>query len=81
MTYTGHMKLHFNRHNAAPLVWCVSTDEWEIAVGGVVCAAPMTSVYAPKAEADEDDGRPSAWFDVYGRLELRGSVAYIAEAP
>lgn len=35
MTFTvagSKLRLHFNRHGAAPLVWCVSTGDFEIAV-------------------------------------------------
>lgn len=77
LEYTGQMRLHFNRHGAAPLVWCVSTAEWEIAVSHILCLVPLRSVYAPKPTADEDDGKPSAWFEVEGRLRIIGSTASI----
>lgn len=72
LIYTGHMRLHYNRHGAAPLLWCVSVaDSWEVAVRDIVVrGADVASVYAPKPVADEDDGKPSAWFSVYGRLTV-----------
>ncbi len=77
MTYTGKMRLHFNRMGAAPLVWCVSTDNWEIAVAGIACSAPVHAVYQPKPVADDEDGKPSAWFEVYGQLTIIASCAHI----
>lgn len=75
--FVGTFRLHFNRHGAAPLVWCVATDDWELAVRELHVDAPMRSVYRPKATADDDDGRPSAWLEVTGVLSLDGGVARI----
>lgn len=81
MKTTGTFRLHFSRHGAAPLVWCVSTDEWELAVKHFVVDGPkLRSVYQPKATADDDDGKPSAWLEVTGELEVCGSVARITSA-
>lgn len=81
MTYTGRMRIHFNRHGAAPLVWCVATDAWELAVSEVrVQCSGLRSVYRPKATADDDDGKPSAWFEIEGQLQVEGSIATIHEA-
>lgn len=77
MTYTGRMKVHFNRHGAAPLVWCVAAEGWEMAVSHVVVNAPMRTVYEPKETPDDEDGRPSAWLEVCGTLHVNGSVARI----
>lgn len=77
MTYTGRMRLHFNRHGAAPLVWCVATDDWEMAVSHILVTAPMRTVYAPKPVADDEDGKPSAWLEVCGTLHVAGGVARI----
>lgn len=78
MTFAGKFRLHFNRHGAAPLVWCVATDEWEIAVAGIDCTAPMVTVYRPKETPDDEDGKPSAWLETRGTLTLTGSIARIA---
>lgn len=77
VTYTGSMRLHFNRHGAAPLVWCVATDAWEMAVSAVVVRAPLRTVYQPKATPDDEDGKASAWLEVVGRLHVEGSIATI----
>jgi hypothetical protein len=68
ITFTGPMRLYFNRHGAAPLVWCVASDGWELTVAALDVRAPILSCYAPKDVADEDDGKPSAWFSVDGVL-------------
>lgn len=77
MTYTGKMRIHFNRHGATPLVWCVATDEWEIAVAAVTCTTVLTTMYRPKATPDDEDGKPSAWLEAEGTLTVLGSTAYI----
>src|SRR5687768_251505 len=67
----GRFRVHFNRHGAAPLVWCVATDAWELAVSEVrFQGVRITSVYRPKQTPDDEDGRPSAWFEVSGKLTL-----------
>ena len=81
MTTTGLFRLHFNRHAAAPLVWSIATDAWELNVSEVRCLAPLRTMYRPKATPDEDDGRPSAWLEVWGVLTVVGSVATIREMP
>ena len=82
MTTTGTFRLHFNRHNAAPLVWCVATDDWELSVKSVtVLADELRTVYRPKATADEDDGQPSAWLEVTGVLVVRDGNATIRSMP
>lgn len=71
--FDGPLHVHFNRHGAAPLVWSVhpADERWEVAVKRVVLdGVLMTSVYRPKATPDDEDGKPSAWFEVTGRLEL-----------
>lgn len=81
MTFIGALRCYFNRHGAAPLVWCVAplAGGWELAVEHVVLKAPARTSYTPKETADEDDGKPSAVIEVYGRLELAGSIATIYE--
>lgn len=71
ITFTGPMRLYFNRHGAAPLVWCVAADGWELAVTRLDVRVPILSCYAPKATADDDDGKPSAWFAVDGVLVVQ----------
>jgi hypothetical protein len=70
--FTGRFRLYFNRHGAAPLTWCLSPVDglWELAVRTVNLNAPSETVYKPKAEADEDDGRPSAWIECEGQLTV-----------
>lgn len=62
------LRLHFNRHGAAPLVWCVTILDkagaplLEIAVKGFrVYGVAIESVYCPKMVPDDEDGIPSAW--------------------
>lgn len=81
MTFTGPMRVHFNRHGAAPLVWCVATDDWELAVASVAIDVPVESVYQPKTTADDEDGKPSAWLAVTGTLVVVGNTARISRAP
>lgn len=81
MTFTGPMRVHFNRHGAAPLVWCVATDDWELAVASITIEVPVESVYRPKATADDEDGKPSAWLAVTGTLVVVGNAARITGAP
>jgi hypothetical protein len=73
----GTFRVHFNRHTAAPLVWCVATDQWEIAVSSVVIDAEVRSVYRAKSMPDDEDGKPSAWLEVSGVLVVVGSEARI----
>ena len=80
MKVTGHFRIYFNRHGAAPLVWCVATEQWELAVAAIDIRAPVRTVYAPKSTPDDEDGRPSAWLEVTGVLTMTASCARI-EAP
>lgn len=41
ITFTGPMRLYFNRHGAAPLVWCVAADGWELAVTRLDVRVPI----------------------------------------
>ena len=68
--FHGTFRIHFNRHGAAPLVWCVATDDFEIAVAHLTIEAPLRAVYRPKATPDDEDGRPSAWLETTGCLSL-----------
>jgi hypothetical protein len=77
MTITGTFRLHFNRHGAAPLVWCIATDDWELAVSSFSVKVPLRSVYRAKATADDEDGKPSAWLEATGTLVLHSSHAEI----
>lgn len=79
-TFTGTFRIYFNRHGAAPLMWCVSPEEgdWEIAVQHVEIHVEAWTVYEPKATPDDEDGRPSAWIRVTGELDIRhGGIARI----
>lgn len=81
MRFSGRMRLYFNRHGAAPLVWCVATDDFELAVKSLVIeGVQVTSVYRVKATADDEDGKPSAWFEVDGVLTVASGNATIALA-
>jgi hypothetical protein len=72
LTLVGHWRIYFNRHGADSLAWCVAPESgaWEIAVRSVTVSTPARTVYAPKATPDDEDGKPSAWFSVGGRLEV-----------
>lgn len=74
---SGIFRIYFNRHQAAPLVWCVATDDFELAVARVEIRCALLSAYRPKATPDDEDGKPSAWFECGGTLTLRGSTAVI----
>lgn len=73
VSFVGAFRVYFNRHGAAPLMWCISPllGNWELAVQRIaidgVCAR---TIYAPKETPDEDDGKPSAWIEATGLLTL-----------
>jgi hypothetical protein len=48
-------------------------------VAGLTIAAPAGTRYRAKAEADHDDGKPSAWLECFGRLALDGAGWHIEE--
>lgn len=75
MVLTGKFRVYFNRLGAEPLMWCVAPDAggWEIAVRDVQLATIAETVYRKKETADEDDGRPSAWFAVEGVLTVNAA--------
>ncbi len=79
MIFDGRFRISFNRAGAAPLVWSIApvTGEWDIAVAHVTSRAEIQSRFSPKSTPDDEDGMPSAWFEVQGRLEIVGNVAYI----
>jgi hypothetical protein len=74
-------RIYFNRHGAAPLMWCVSDvhGTFEICVPRVHIDVPSWFVYRAKESADDDDGRPSGWVECEGVLELsdNGSVCIV----
>ncbi len=76
----GTFRIYFNRHLAAPLVWCIATDHYEIAVASVLLDAPARTVYAPKATDDHEDGKPSAWQEVTGVLVIDSAGPRITRA-
>jgi hypothetical protein len=79
VTFTGKFRIHFNRHGAAPLVWCVATDGWELAVSEVRWSTPARTVYRAKSTPDDEDGKPSAWLETSGTLRVEGGIATITE--
>lgn len=85
----GTFRVYFNRHQAAPLVWCVAVMDTgdviavpmlEIACAELAIDAPVTTVYAPKATPDDEDGKPSAWLEVTGVLSVDGRSVRITRA-
>jgi hypothetical protein len=76
----GTFRIYFNRHQAAPLVWCIATDTFELAVAGWISEVPVHSVYINKEVPDHEDGKPSAWLEVTGVLLVTGSDVRIAKA-
>jgi hypothetical protein len=77
----GAFRVYFNRHGAAPLVWCIAPEDgaWELAVAAIDIRQPACTVYRPKTTPDEVDGKPSAWIAAAGRLVVTGSTARIEE--
>lgn len=75
----GRFRFYFNHHGAAPLVWCVAPEdgEFEIAIRGFELRVDSEAVYRKKAEADEDDGRPSGWIACTGDLEIEDGIARV----
>lgn len=71
----GTWRVYFHRLNPDGLPWCVAPDAggWEIAVANVAIDAPSSTVYAPKATPDDEDGRPSAWIAVTGVLTVNAA--------
>lgn len=78
-TATGRWRVYFNKHSAAGLPWCVAPDEggWELAVAAVAIGIEAETRYQPKATPDDEDGRPSAWLAVDGKLTVVGGRASI----
>lgn len=68
----GTFRVYFNRHQAAPLVWCImaAAGNLELAVAAIEIDASTRTVYRPKATPDDEDGLPSAWLEVDGVLEV-----------
>lgn len=68
----GTFRVYFNRHQAAPLVWCVLSERgnFEMAVAALEIDAPTRTVYRPKVTPDDEDGKPSAWLEVDGVLAV-----------
>ena len=68
----GTWRVYYNSAAAFPLSWCVAPDVdddgWELAVASVSITAPAETVCELKATPDDEDGKPSAWFRVVGRL-------------
>lgn len=81
MMCKGTFRVHFNRHGAAPLVWSVATDSWELAIAELVIdGAEVRTVYRPKPTPDDEDGKPSAWLEVTGVLAVAGGEARITRS-
>lgn len=78
----GTFRVYFNRHQAAPLVWCIATSDMEIefAVAAVTIDAPVKTVYRRKETPDDEDGHPSAWLEVTGVLAVDGVSVRIGRA-
>jgi hypothetical protein len=72
---SGSWRVYFNRDGAADKPWCVSPVDgrWEVCVNSVGISAVAETVYQPKATADSDDGKPSAWIAVDGCLTVHAS--------
>lgn len=72
----GVWRIYFNRHQSAPLVWCVRPDgehaEWELAVSDIMVTDGATCVtrYRPRDKPDDESGVPSAYLVVTGELIL-----------
>lgn len=79
VTASGTFRVYFNRHGAEPLMWCISPEAgtWELAVCSVRIITEAVACYHRKETADEDDGRPSAWFSVEGDLDVHNGIATI----
>lgn len=78
----GIWRVYFHRLNPEGLAWCVSPDDgsFEIAVRDVLIRARASTVHRPKATADDDDGRPSAWIRVEGLLTVGADGVATIEA-
>lgn len=55
------LRLHFNKHGAAPRVWTIECGTFEIECPGFSSYIPLETVYRPKETPDDEDGKPSAW--------------------
>jgi hypothetical protein len=70
ISIAGTFRVHFNRHGAAPLIWCIATDTFELAVADFEITTPLRPVFRPKATPDDEDGKPSAWLETTGTLTI-----------
>lgn len=86
MKATGTFRLSFNRAGAAPRVWSVALVEgddvlWELAVPAFGCdGVQLHTVYRPKATPDDEDGKPSAWLECAGELEVLADGSAVIRA-
>lgn len=76
---TGRWRVYFNKHGSADLPWCIAPDVggWELAVKDIRITTEARTIYQPKATPDDEDGRPSAWIAVEGRLVVTAGRASI----
>ena len=75
----GRFAVYFNRHQAAPLVWCIALISgvdvvWEISVPSLVISGVVVSTkYAPPEGPDDETGLPSAIMVCSGLLSVNSS--------
>lgn len=84
MIHNGKMRVSFNRHHAEGRVWAVASCSglWEVTGQRLFITTDCVGVYEPKDVPDDEDGRPSAWFETTGLLTLSpGGVLRIDAAP
>ncbi len=78
--YTGPMRLYFIAPEAFPLVWCISTDDWELAVKSIeIRCDAVASRYEEREPVEHEYAKPCAWFEVSGELSIRDGHAMISE--
>ena len=85
----GRFAVYFNRHQAAPLVWCIAlldiagSPVWELAVSELVIEkTTATARYRPGQSDDSESGIPSAVIECSGRLTvLKSGFARITGLP
>jgi hypothetical protein len=92
LSVEGRFRVYWNRHGAAPLVWCVApvthlagepvVVAYELAVRSVDIHTSASTVHRPKETPDDEDGQPSGWIEAAGVLTVdENGWATIRKAP
>lgn len=78
LTYAGAVRLYFIANEAFPLVWCIATDEWEMAVKSLeIRGVAATSRYERRDPVEHEYAKPSAWFECVAHVTVTDGHAVL----